>query len=61
LVKERDVDCREADEVFVRGTEEEEKKRKAKAEAAERAMQVTRIREVKMTELAVFFWCGFEG
>lgn len=61
MVKERDVVCREADEESVRGTEENEKKRKEKAEAADRAMQVTRIREVKMTELAVFFWCGFEG
>lgn len=67
MVNGRVVVCREADEISVGGTEgeeeeeEEEKKRKAKAEAAERAMQVTSTREMKMMELVVFLWCGLEG
>lgn len=65
MVNGRAVVCREADEISVGGTEgeeeEEEKKRKAKAEAAERAMQVTSTREMKMMELVVFLWCGLGG
>ena len=58
MVKGRDVVCREANEAPVRGAEEEEKRRRAKAEAAERAMHATRMRDLKMTEVAVFLWCG---
>lgn len=65
MVNGRVVACREADGVSVGVTEgdeeEEEKKRKAKAEAAERAMQVTSTREMKIMELVVFLWCGLEG
>lgn len=66
MVNGRVVACREADGISVGVTEgdeeeEEEKKRKAKAEAAERAMQVTSTREMKIMELVVFLWCGLEG
>lgn len=65
MVNGRVVACREAEGISVGVTEgdeeEEEKKRKAKAEAAERAMQVTSIREMKIMELVVCLWCGLEG
>jgi hypothetical protein len=65
LVSGRVVACREAEGISVGvaegDEEEEEKKRKAKAEAAERAMQVTSTREMKIMELVVFLWCGLEG
>lgn len=65
MVNGRVVACGEADGISVGVTEgdeeEEEKKRKAKAEAAERAMQVTSIREMKIMELVVCLWCGLEG
>jgi hypothetical protein len=65
LVNGRVVACREAEGISVGvaegDEEEEEKKRKAKAEAAERAMQVTSTREMKIMELVVFLWCGLEG
>lgn len=64
MVNGRVVACKEADGISVavtEGDEEEEKKRKAKAEAAERAMQVTSTREMKIMELVVFLWCGLEG